>query len=86
MVFSAQVEADIFRNLAANLSSYKHKLTVPAMLIYGEQTEVCPHSFFKKFVKLNKQLKLETTHGGHMFPLERPEATAHLIAKTIANL
>jgi len=80
LVFSAQVEADIFRNLAENLSSYKNQLKVPASLIYAEQTDVCPHSFFKKFVKLNKGIKLMTTPGGHMFPLEQPQATAKLIA------
>ncbi|MCW8865678.1 MAG: alpha/beta hydrolase [Colwellia sp.] len=83
LVFDAQVEADIFRNLAENLSSYKNKLKVPATLVYAEQTDVCPHIFFKKFVKLNKNITLKTTHGGHMFPLERPEETAKLITELI---
>ena len=86
LVFSSEVEADIFRNLAENLSSYKNQLQVPASLIYGEQTEVSPHSFFKKFVKLNKNIKLKITPGGHMFPLEQPENTAKLIARTIDSL
>jgi len=83
LVFSSQVEADIFRNLASNLSNYKNQLQVPASLVYGEQTEVCPHSYFKKFVKLNKIIQLTTTSGGHMFPLEQPEKTAQLIANII---
>lgn len=83
LVFSAQVEADIFRNLAENLSSYKDQLKVPASLIYGEQSDVCPHSFFNKFVKLNKSIRLLTTLGGHMFPLEQPEKTAQLIVNSI---
>ena len=83
LVFSAQVEADIFRNLAENLSSYKNQLKVPATLIYGEKTDVCPHSFFKKFIKLNKNITLTTTSGGHMFPLERPEESAKLIVETM---
>jgi len=83
LVFSAQVEADIFRNLAENLSSYKNKLKIPASLIYADKTDVCPHIFFKKFTKLNKNIELATTTGGHMFPLERPEDTAHLITDTI---
>jgi len=83
LIFSSQVEADIFRNLASNLSSYKNQLQVPASLIYADQTDVCPHSFFKKFAKLNKNIQLVTTPGGHMFPLEQPEETAKLIAKTI---
>jgi pimeloyl-ACP methyl ester carboxylesterase len=85
LVFSAQVEADIFRNLAENLSSYKNQLKIPATLIYAEQTDVCPHTFFKKFVKLNKCIQLTTTAGGHMFPLEQPESTANLITNIIDN-
>jgi pimeloyl-ACP methyl ester carboxylesterase len=84
LAFSSKVEADIFRNLAENLSSYKNKLTVPTTLLYAEHTDVVPRKFFKKFSKLNKRISLETTQGGHMFPLERPEETAELIS-TIIN-
>lgn len=83
LVFDAKVEAEIFRNLAENLSSYKNKLKVPATLLYAEQTDVFPHVFFKRFAKLNKGITVEKTHGGHMFPLERPEDTAKLIAKIV---
>jgi carboxypeptidase C (cathepsin A) len=37
-------------------------------------------------MKLNKNIQLNTTPGGHMFPLEQPEETAQLIANTIENL
>jgi pimeloyl-ACP methyl ester carboxylesterase len=83
LAFDAKVETNIFRNLAENLSSFKNKLTVPATLLYADQTDVCPHIFFKKFAKLNKNLNLEITQGGHMFPLERPEDTANMITKII---
>jgi len=83
LVFSAQVEADIFRNLSENLSSYKNQLSIPATLVYAEQTDVCPHSFFKRFAKLNNKIKLVTTQGGHMFPLEQPEKTAQFITNLI---
>lgn len=85
LVFSSQVETDIFRNLAVNLSSYKNQLKVPASLIYADKTDVFPHVYFKKFVKLNKSIDLKVTQGGHMFPLERPEDTAQLIAETISE-
>jgi pimeloyl-ACP methyl ester carboxylesterase len=83
LVFSAQVEADIFRNLASNLSSYKNQLNVPSSLIYANNTDVVPLVYFKKFAKLNKNIELKETQGGHMFPLERPEVTAQLITDTI---
>lgn len=83
LVFSSQVEADIFSNLAVNLSSYKNQLTIPATLVYADKTNIFPHSFFKKFAKLNKNIELTTTPGGHMFPLESPEDTAKLIVDLI---
>jgi len=85
LVFDAQVEANIFRNIPSNLSRYKNKLTIPATLIYGDSTDVFPHHIFRRFIKLNKQIKLQTIPGGHMFPLESPEQTAKLIAKIIDN-
>ena len=81
--FDAQVEANIFRNIPSNLSSYKNKLTIPATLVYGTETDVFPHHIFSRFVKLNKHIKLQTTPGGHMFPLESPEHTAKLIIDII---
>jgi len=83
LAFRADIEAAIFRELPTNLNSYKNKLTVPAKLIFAEQTDVCPTHFFKKFTKLNKLMQLSSVPGGHMFPLERPEDTAQLIMETI---
>ncbi len=85
LMFDAQVEADVFRNLPSNLASYKNKLTMPATLIYGTSTDVMPHHFFKKFIGLNKNIKLKTVSGGHMFPLENPEQTAQLITDIIKD-
>ena len=85
LTFDAQVEADIFRNIPSNLSSYKNKLTIPATLIHGNTTDVFPHHVFRNFIKLNKHIKLKTITGGHMFPLENPEKTAKLIAEIIKD-
>ena len=85
LVFSAQVEADIFRHLPENLTQYKNKLNVPATLIYADKTDIFPHVVFKKFSKLNKRINLKITQGGHMFPLEYPEKTAQLITNAIAH-
>jgi pimeloyl-ACP methyl ester carboxylesterase len=83
--FDAQVEANIFRNIPSNLSSYKNKLTVPAALVYGTETDVFPHHIFSSFVKLNRNIKLKTMPGGHMFPLESPEKTAKFITEIISS-
>ena len=39
----------------------------------------------RRFIKLNKNINLKITQGGHMFPLERPEDTAQLIVDTITQ-
>ena len=84
LLFSPRVEADIFRNIPTNLSSYKNKLTVPAALIYGEKTDVCPHQYFINFAKLNNIETKMLAGAGHMFPLEQPEKTAQTISEIIA--
>ncbi|MEI6893939.1 MAG: alpha/beta hydrolase [Colwellia sp.] len=86
LVFDTQIETNIFRQMPTHLSSYKGKLTVPATLIYGAETEAFPQHIFSRFVKLNQHIKLQTTAGGHMFPLERPEATAKLITDFVNSL
>jgi pimeloyl-ACP methyl ester carboxylesterase len=85
LLFNAEIEADVFRNLPSNLASYKNKLLMPAVLVYGESTDVVPHHFFKDFARLNKNIKLQTVPGSHMFPLEHPEKTAEVIADVIAG-
>ena len=86
LVFDAKVETQIFRHLPSGLSKYKNKLSVPSILIYGDNTEAFPHRIFKQFAKLNKHIKLQVTPGGHMFPLESPEETARLITNFVSQL
>ncbi len=88
LLFDAKIEADIFRHLPSNLSTFKNKLTIPATLIYAEQTDVCPnpHHVFKRFAKQNKTITIKTVTGGHMFPMEQPEETAKLITDIIKKL
>jgi pimeloyl-ACP methyl ester carboxylesterase len=77
--FTAQAETAIYRNIPTHLSSFKNKLKVPAVLIYGENTDLFPHYFFKRFAKKNKKIDLQSIKGGHMFPLEYPMETAEMI-------
>lgn len=85
LIFSADVEADIFRNMPTNLSAYKNKLKVPNAFIYGENTDVLPFIHFQRFTKLNNIKLTMMPNGGHMFPLEQPENTAALIKTIIKN-
>lgn len=85
LMFSPDVEADIFRNLPCNLFEFKNKLTVPAALIFGEKTSVLPIRYFYRFAKMNQIELMMMPNGGHMFPLEQPERTAQIIDKLIKN-
>lgn len=85
LTFSAEVETDIFRNLPENLSSYKNKLQIPTSFVYAQDASVFPLSFFKKFAKLNQVIQLTGFPGSHMFPLERPEETAQLLASLMKD-
>jgi pimeloyl-ACP methyl ester carboxylesterase len=84
-MFSPDVEADIFRHLPCNLTTFKNKLTVPSALIYGEKTDVLPVSYFNRFAKMNDIPLTQIDNGGHMFPLEQPEKTAVIINNIIKD-
>jgi pimeloyl-ACP methyl ester carboxylesterase len=85
LLFSAEVEAEVFRTLPVNLASYKKKLDLPATLIYA-QDGVCTIRAVNRFAKKNDINVLKMPNSGHMFPLEQPEKTAELIKKIISNL
>ncbi|MBA6233847.1 MULTISPECIES: alpha/beta fold hydrolase [unclassified Colwellia] len=85
LMFSPDVEADIFRHLPCNLTTFKNKLTVPSALIYGEKTDVLPVSYFNRFAKMNDIPLTQIANGGHMFPLEQPEKTAAIINNIIQD-
>jgi len=83
LLFSAEVETEVFRTLPVNLGSFKNKLNIPATLIYA-QNGVCTAKAVKRFAKKNDINTIELANTGHMFPLEQPEKTAALI-KNIIN-
>jgi pimeloyl-ACP methyl ester carboxylesterase len=85
LMFSPDVEADIFRHLPCNLKKYKNKLIVPSALVYGEKTDVLPVSYFNRFAKMNDIELTKIANGGHMFPLEQPEKTAEIITEIIKD-
>ncbi len=82
LTFRHDVEADIFRNVADNLDKYAGKLQCPSLLVTGASSKVCMPAMRDLFIKQN-ELEHITTKGGHMFPLEYPEQTAQIIAKTL---
>ena len=81
--FDHQVEADLFRTVPLNLSRYYGKLSVPAVLITGGNTQVCRPHLIRPFIKHNKLAHQVVDGGGHMFPLELPDQVAARINRQI---
>ena len=82
--FDAQIEASIYRNVPHNLNQYYKRLSIPGLLITGRQSDVCIPSFMDTFIKKSKIEHVVFEEGGHMFPLEKPEQVAKLIADRIS--
>lgn len=83
--FSADIEANIFRNVPSNINQYYNRVKCPALLVTGEHTTVCTARLIEPFIKGNKIEHSVFKQGGHMFPLEKPVEVADLVAKTITK-
>ena len=84
LTFRRDVEADIFRHFPHHLNSYKSRLRCPALLVQGLDSNVSRRSDMEKFIRENS-ISRSYFDGGHMFPLEKPERVAELIAATLRN-
>lgn len=82
LTFDHNVEADIFRHFPHNLNQFNGQLQCPSTLIAGTASSVSKPASRSKFVKRNG-IKLEMFEGGHLFPMESPEAVAARIAATL---
>jgi pimeloyl-ACP methyl ester carboxylesterase len=85
LTFSADTEISIYRTLPDNLYQIKNGLTVPSALIYGSNSKVVSPSRLN-YMKNKVGVYLDMVEGGHLFPLEYPEATAKKIEQTIVHL
>lgn len=79
LTFSAQVEADIFRNvptkLPTNLSNLK------GTLIYGDKSAIIGKADIAWWQKNLPNFEIVAFAGEHLFPFESPEETARLLKK-----
>jgi len=78
------VEVDIFRNTPTQIDTCP-RLRVPGLIINGRSSPVYLRSCVRRLVKQHG-LRHREIDGGHMFPLERPEATAGLIRQELAAM
>lgn len=80
---SADIEADIFRNVLLNIPKKLKK--VPGTVIYGRQSDLFNQHDIGGWEKNLSNMELVSIEGGHLFPFESPETTAELIHKVIVN-
>lgn len=81
--FDAQIEANIYRNVPHNINQYYKRLKVPALLITGENSDVCVPPLLSTFIKQTKIEQQIVKGAGHMFPLEQPQQVANMITQKI---
>ncbi|GEA11314.1 alpha/beta hydrolase [Alteromonas sp. KUL49] len=82
LTFSADVEANLFRNVPHNLNRYQGKLACPALLVTAKNSKVC-HPMMIKALRKQNNVDHMVAPGGHMFPLEQPEKVAEIITATL---
>lgn len=55
-------------------------LTMPVLVIGGQQDVICPPSFHVEIASAVPNSRYVSTDGGHLLPLERPETVGSLIS------
>lgn len=85
LLFDRQVEYSIFRTLPHHLSEYQQQLTVPAVLLYGEQSLVVDR-FDVRNMQKKHGVDCYSIPGTHMLPMENPDALGAKIFQIIDNL
>lgn len=84
LFFKPEVEAGIFLNVPHHLHKLRGKITVPATLITAAKGGVVTRSGIARLCRYFN-LSHQVFHGGgHLFPLEKPAATARLLTELLS--
>lgn len=76
--FDPAIEMQIYRNIPHHNPGSLNQLQVPLLVVKGEQSPLI-REHQCRFLSKQVHAQLRTLPGSHMFPLERPEETAHLL-------
>ena len=76
--FDPAIEISIYRNAPHAQPGRSTQLTLPLALVRGRHSRVVLPRHARQIEKLPRG-EYHTVQGGHMFPLERPQATAELL-------
>lgn len=82
LVFSSEVEANVFRYIQTKIPPNLDKLD--GVLIYGNSSDTFWKSDMKWWKRNFPNFEVVSFDGGHLFPFEKPEETAKLLNKYIS--
>ncbi|MAX33746.1 MAG: alpha/beta hydrolase [Halomonadaceae bacterium] len=84
LAFSPETEVAIFRHLPDHLQGLPRRLKVPLALLVGRDTDLLTARRRRRFARLG--VPVELVPGGHMFPMEHPEACRQALCATLDRL
>jgi pimeloyl-ACP methyl ester carboxylesterase len=76
---SPELEASIYETLPVNVWSFVRKLRIPTLIVVGEHSDTVAPAGVRRLSRINSNLIVKTTPGGHLFPFEEPEAALKII-------
>lgn len=85
LTIPVETEVAIFRTVPSNPWRYWRQLQVPAAIVVGKDSPFASTGSPERLTR-QQPVKLVYTEGGHMFPLEKPLATADLVKKLLLGL
>ncbi len=87
LAYPPEWEAAIFNTSPTDIWRWVPRARLPILLIYGERSNTFRPAALRRLQRLWPQARFVAVPGaGHMFPLERPEETAHIIREHLAYL
>ncbi|WP_136067288.1 alpha/beta fold hydrolase [Modicisalibacter radicis] len=84
LVFESTTEVAIFRHLPDRLHGLSRRLDVPAALIAGRQSDLMTPARRQRLRRHG--IDVREVPGGHMFPMEAPQAAREALVATIDQL
>ncbi len=84
LIFETAVEVAIFRHLPDRLHGLSRRLEVPSALLAGQQSELMTPARRQRLRRHG--LEVCEVPGGHMLPMEEPQATREALVATIDHL
>lgn len=82
--FSREWEAEIYMSAPWVWSKLK-RLKVPTLGLVGEQSDVIQARVIQRWQKVQKDVSIVVMQGGHLFPLESPEAVVPFVNEFVSR-